>query len=115
MKMTFPHRVTKQGVSVTIGRVEKGGQQFFRVLYRQQGKQKQVWRSTFEAAKQAASEAIEAMLTGDHSAWMSSLRACRSLSPLKRRACTPSQVSPNVPPGVRTLAFARGGRFLTFG
>jgi hypothetical protein len=41
MKMTFPLKVTKQGVSVTIGRVEKGGRDFFRVLYREQGKRKQ--------------------------------------------------------------------------
>ena len=45
MKMpSFPHKVTKQGVSVTIGRVEKDGQNFFRVLYREQGKRKQAWR-----------------------------------------------------------------------
>jgi integrase len=69
MKMpSFPYRVTKQGVSVTIGRLEKGGQQFFRVLYREQGKRKQAWRSTFEAARRAANDAIDATLTGDNSA-----------------------------------------------
>ena len=69
MKMpSFPHKVTKQGVSVTIGRVDKDGQTFFRVLYREQGKRKQAWRSTFEKAKKAADDAIEATLTGDASA-----------------------------------------------
>ena len=66
MKMpSFPHKVTRQGVSVTIGRVKKDGQNFFRVLYREQGKRKQAWRSTFEDAKRAANDAIEATLTGD--------------------------------------------------
>ena len=68
MKMTFPLRVTKQGVSVTIGRVQKDGRDFFRVLYREQGKRKQAWRSTIEDAKRAANDAIEATLSGDHSA-----------------------------------------------
>ena len=61
-------KVTNQGVSVTIGRVKKGGKQFFRVLFREQGKRKQAWRSTFKAAKYAADAAIEATLTGDASA-----------------------------------------------
>src|SRR5271166_4357794 len=64
----LPHRVTKQGVSVTIGSVTKDGREFFRVLYRTQGKRKQAWRSTFEDAKIAADDAIEATLTGDSSA-----------------------------------------------
>lgn len=68
MNTTFPHKVTKQGVSVTIGLVQKGGRDFFRVLYRDQGKRKQAWRSTFKDAKQAANNAIEATLTGDNSA-----------------------------------------------
>jgi hypothetical protein len=33
---------------------------------------------------------------------------CRSLSPLNAASRTPSQVSSNVTPGVRTLALARG-------
>ena len=90
MKMpTFPHKVTKQGISVTIGRVEKDGQNFFRVLYREQGKRKQAWRSTFEAAKRAADDAIEATLTGDASALKLNaadrhayLRAMEFLAPL---------------------------------
>ena len=90
MKMpSFPHRVTKQGVSVTIGRVKKGGQNFFRVLFREQGKRKQAWRSTFEAAKRAAADAIEATLTGDASALKLSaaerhtyLRAVEFVAPL---------------------------------
>ncbi len=90
MKMpTFPHKVTKQGVSVTIGRVEKDGQNFFRVLYREQGKRKQAWRSTFEAAKRAADDAIDATLTGDASALKLNaadrhtyLRAVEFLAPL---------------------------------
>jgi len=68
METTFPFKVTKQGVSVTIGVVQKGGRDFFRVLYREQGKRKQAWRSTFKDAKQAANNAIEATLTGDNSA-----------------------------------------------
>ena len=69
MKMpSFPYKITMQVVSVTSGRVEKGGQNFFRVLYREQGKRKQAWRFTFEAAKRAADDAIEATLTGDASA-----------------------------------------------
>ncbi len=86
---SFPHRITKQGVSVTIGRVEKDGQRFFRVLYRQQGKRKQAWRSTFADAKQAAGEAIDGMLSGDHSALQlrdtdrhAYLRAVEILNPL---------------------------------
>ena len=67
METTFPFKVTKQGVSVTIGVVQKGGRDFFRVLYREQGKRKQAWRSTFKDAKQAANNAIEATLTGDNS------------------------------------------------
>ena len=52
MKMpSFPHKVTKRGVSVTIGRVEKDGQNFFRVLSREQGKRKRAWRSSFEDHK----------------------------------------------------------------
>ncbi|MEI6194316.1 MAG: site-specific integrase [Verrucomicrobiota bacterium] len=90
MKMpSFPHKVTKQGVSVTIGRVEKDGQNFFRVLFREQGKRKQAWRSTFEAAKRAADDAIEATLTGDASALKLNasdrhayLRAVEFLAPL---------------------------------
>jgi len=90
MKMpSFPHKVTRQGVSVTIGRVEKDGQNFFRVLYREQGKRKQAWRSTFEAAKRAADDAIEATLTGDASALKLNasdrhayLRAVEFLAPL---------------------------------
>jgi integrase len=90
MKMpSFPHKVTKQGVSVTIGRVEKDGQNFFRVLYREQGKRKQAWRSTFDAAKRAADDAIEATLTGDASALKLNatdrhtyLRAVEYLAPL---------------------------------
>ena len=90
MKMpSFPHKVTKQGVSVTIGRVEKDGQNFFRVLYREQGKRKQAWRSTYEAAKRAADDAIEATLTGDASALKLNaadrhtyLRAVEYLAPL---------------------------------
>jgi integrase len=90
MKMpSFPHRVTRQGVSVTIGRVEKDGQNFFRVLYREQGKRKQAWRSTFEAAKRAADDAIESTLTGDASALKLNasdrhayLRAVEFLAPL---------------------------------
>jgi integrase len=90
MKMpSFPHKVTHQGVSVTIGRVEKDGQNFFRVLYREQGKRKQAWRSTFEAAKRAADDAIEATLTGDASALKLNasdrhayLRAVEFLAPL---------------------------------
>ncbi len=90
MKMpSFPHKVTRQGVSVTIGHVEKDGQNFFRVLYREQGKRKQAWRSTFEAAKRAADDAIEATLTGDASALKLNasdrhayLRAVEFLAPL---------------------------------
>jgi hypothetical protein len=42
MKMpSFPHKVTMERVSVTIGRVEKDGQNFFLVLYREQCKRKQ--------------------------------------------------------------------------
>jgi hypothetical protein len=90
MKMpSFPHKVTKQGVSVNIGRVEKDGQNFFRVLYREQGKRKQAWRSSFEDAKRAADDAIEAMLTGDASALKLSaaerhsyLRAVEFVAPL---------------------------------
>ena len=67
-KPTFPLKVSKQGVSVTIGLVEKNGQKIFRVLYREQGKRKQAWRSTFEDAKRAADDAIEVVLTGDASA-----------------------------------------------
>jgi hemoglobin-like flavoprotein len=67
-KPTFPLRASKEGVSVTIGLVEKNGQKIFRVLYREQGKRKQAWRNTFKAAKQAADDAIEAVLTGDASA-----------------------------------------------
>ena len=86
---SFPHKVTRQGVSVTVGRVEKDGQNFFRVLYREQGKRKQAWRSTFEAAKRAANDAIEATLTGDASALKLNasdrhtyLRAVEFLAPL---------------------------------
>jgi integrase len=90
MKMpSFPHKVTKQGVSVTIGRVKKDGQKFFRVLYREQGKRKQAWRSTFDAAKRAADDAIEVTLTGDASALKLSaaerhtyLRAVEFVAPL---------------------------------
>jgi len=90
MKMpSFPHKVSKLGVSVTIGRVDKDGQNFFRVLYREQGKRKQAWRSTFEAAKRAADDAIEATLTGDASALKLNsadrhtyLRAVEYLAPL---------------------------------
>ena len=67
-KPTFPYKVSNQGVSVTIGLVEKNGQQIFRVLYSEQGKRKQAWRTTFEAAKRAADDAIQATLTGDASA-----------------------------------------------
>jgi len=67
-KPTFPLRVSKEGVSVTIGLVEKNGHKIFRVLYREQGKRKQAWRTTFDAAKRAANDAIEAVLTGDASA-----------------------------------------------
>lgn len=88
-KPLFPQRITKQRVSVTIGRVEKKGQQFFRVLYRKQGKRMQAWRSTSDAARQAANEAIEGMLTGDHSALQlrnahrhAYLRAVEFLAPL---------------------------------
>jgi len=86
---SFPHKVTKQGVSVTIGRVKKDGQKFFRVLYREQGKRKQAWRSTFDAAKRAADDAIEVTLTGDASALKLSaaerhtyLRAVEFVAPL---------------------------------
>lgn len=90
MKMpSFPYKVTKQGVSVTIGRVKKDGQIFFRVLFREQGKRKQAWRSTFVAAKRAADDAIEAILTGDASALKLSaaerhtyLRAVEFVAPL---------------------------------
>jgi len=90
MKMPdFPHRITKQGVSVTIGRVEKNGSQLFRVLFREQGKRKQVWRSTFEDAKRAAGDAIEGIISGDNSALKLSpaarhdhLRAMEVLGPL---------------------------------
>jgi len=68
MDMQFPMQVTRKGVSVTIGELEKNGRQFYRVLYREQGKRKQAWRATFEAAKRAANEAIDAILTGDASA-----------------------------------------------
>ena len=88
-KPTFPLRVSKQGVSVTIGLVEKNGQKIFRVLYREQGKRKQAWRSTFEDAKRAADDAIEATLTGDASALKLNasdrhayLRAIEILAPL---------------------------------
>ncbi|MGA2867701.1 MAG: hypothetical protein ABSF34_00880 [Verrucomicrobiota bacterium] len=43
MSMEFPMQVSKQGVSVIIGRVEKDGPSFFRVLYGEQGKRKQAW------------------------------------------------------------------------
>ena len=86
---SFPHKVTKQGISVTIGRVEKDGQNFFRVLYREQGKRKQAWRSSFEDAKRAADDAIETTLTGDASALKLNasdrhayLRALEFLAPL---------------------------------
>ena len=90
MKMpSFPHKVTKQGVSVTIGLVVKDEQTLFRVLYREQGKRKQAWRSTFEKAKKAADDAIEATLTGDASALKLSaaerhtyLRAVEFVAPL---------------------------------
>jgi len=89
MKITFPFKVTKQGVSVTIGTVEKDGRQLFRVLYRDQGKRKQAWRSTFEDAKRAANDAIDATLTGDASALKLNaadrhayLRAVEILAPL---------------------------------
>jgi integrase len=89
MKITFPLKVTKQGVSVTIGRVKKNGRLLFRVLYRQQGKRKQAWRSNFKKAKQAADEAIESTLTGDASALKLNasdrhayLRAIEILAPL---------------------------------
>jgi len=85
----IPHKVTRQGVSITIGRVEKDGQNFLRVLYREQGKRKQAWRSSFEAAKRAANDAIEATLTGDASALKLNasdrhayLRAVEFLAPL---------------------------------
>ena len=88
-KPTFPLRVSKEGVSVTIGLVEKNGQKIFRVLYREQGKRKQAWRTTFKAAKQAADDAIEAVLTGDASALKLNasdrhayLRAVEILAPL---------------------------------
>jgi hypothetical protein len=68
IQTTFPMQITKKGVSVTIGKVKKADRSFFRVLYREQGKRKQAWRSTFEGAKRTANEAIEATLTGDHSA-----------------------------------------------
>jgi integrase len=68
MSIIFPKKITTQGVSVTIGRVQKGGRDFFRVLYREQGKRKQAWRSTYKAAKAAADNAIDATLTGDSSA-----------------------------------------------
>lgn len=86
---SFPHKITRQGVSVTIGRVEKHGKQLFRVLYSEQGKRKQVWRSSFEDAKRAAGDAIEAITTGDASALKLSatdrhayLRAMDVLNPL---------------------------------
>ena len=88
-KPTFPLKVSKQGVSVTIGLVEKNGQKIFRVLYREQGKRKQAWRSTFEDAKRAADDAIEVVLTGDASALKLSaadrhifLRSVEILAPL---------------------------------
>ena len=88
-KPNFPHKVSRQGVSVTIGLVEKNGQKIFRVLYREQGKRKQAWRSTFDAAKRAADDAIESVLTGDASALKLSaadrhlfLRSIEILAPL---------------------------------
>jgi integrase len=88
-KPSFPLRVSKLGVSVTIGLVEKNGQKIFRVLYREQGKRKQAWRSTFEDAKRAADDAIDATLTGDASALKLNasdrhayLRAVEILAPL---------------------------------
>jgi integrase len=68
MGTEFPIQIAKQGVSVTIGKVEKDGRPFFRVLYREQGKRKQAWRADFKDAKRVADDAIEAILTGDASA-----------------------------------------------
>jgi hypothetical protein len=62
---------------------------FLPVLYREQGKRKQAWRSSFEDAKRAANDAIEATLTGDASALKLNasdrhayLRAVEFLAPL---------------------------------
>ena len=44
--MKFPMQASKQGVSVTIGQVEKDGRSFFRVLHRKQGKRQPAWRTT---------------------------------------------------------------------
>lgn len=68
MGTEFPIQIAKQGVSDTIGKVEKDGRPFFRVLYREQGKRKQAWRADFKDAKRVADDAIEAILTGDASA-----------------------------------------------
>ena len=65
MKMpTLPHKITKQEIPVTIGRVEKDGHAFFQILFREQDKRKQVWRAPFEEAKQAAENAIDSIRTG---------------------------------------------------
>jgi NADPH-dependent 2,4-dienoyl-CoA reductase/sulfur reductase-like enzyme len=73
-------------------------QTLFRVLYLEQGKREQAWRSTFEAARRAADEVIEATLTGAASALKLSaadrhayLRAVEFLVPLNipPRPCRP--------------------------
>lgn len=66
---TFPLRVSEQGVSAKIRKVNqtKNGNQytFFMVDYVLLGKRKQEWHAELEAAKKAASDACNKIAAGE--------------------------------------------------
>jgi integrase len=62
---SFPHQISRSGISVLIRRVPKGEGVYYVVDHVLQGKRKQVWRATFADAKAKAEEAIEKIANGE--------------------------------------------------
>ena len=65
---SFPHPVSRAGITVLIRRTSKGEGTYYIVDYILQGKRKQVWRATYAEAKAKADAAIDAIANGEHAA-----------------------------------------------
>ena len=65
---SFPHAVSRAGITVLIRRTTKGEGTYYIVDYVLQGKRKQVWRATYADAKAKADAAIDGIANGEHAA-----------------------------------------------